>query len=435
MEETYAVRNTIMKEDDLCERLRFEKKQLRQHLHTLKTDQFIKSKLQLETDAEGKIAKIIHYFIDYKLFVNIVKYRLDQMQRKLDDEQLKTSIRTRFRCLSCKNSYTDLEVDRLFDPTAGKLVCVYCRADVKEEEDNDQRSDARALVANFQQQVRLPLDALLKECDQVHLTSSILEPEFRALEPLPGAASDVNASTTGVRGPLGQDSWLNDPNKGAVGGAAGSVESTVIIVLDGNASTNTTVRKERPIWMSESTVSSGLGELDRGAATGNASGGSAKLDPTTQTLAPGRVPTSLHDTSNSTDGPQTSNQQNSSSSANNANVTSASDIMQLLRVHERRGLGSHGPKSALNRTPNNPASKASASSNFRNGQNGISSPAQNTALNHEATATPPRYVVNLGGTPTPYLDITPAMIKKMTPLERAEYVQVGQRLYSETVVD
>ncbi|VDM00805.1 unnamed protein product [Schistocephalus solidus] len=61
------VRNTIMKEDDLCERLRFEKKQLRQYLHTLKTDQFIKSKLQLETDADGKTAKIIHYFIDYKV--------------------------------------------------------------------------------------------------------------------------------------------------------------------------------------------------------------------------------------------------------------------------------------------------------------------------------------------------------------------------------
>ncbi len=57
-----------MKEDDLCERLRFEKKQLRQYLHTLKQDQFIKSKLQLETDADGKTAKIIHYFIDYKVF-------------------------------------------------------------------------------------------------------------------------------------------------------------------------------------------------------------------------------------------------------------------------------------------------------------------------------------------------------------------------------
>lgn len=56
-----------MKEDDLCERLRFERKQLRQYLHTLKCDQFIKSKLQLETDVDGKTTKITHYFIDYKV--------------------------------------------------------------------------------------------------------------------------------------------------------------------------------------------------------------------------------------------------------------------------------------------------------------------------------------------------------------------------------
>lgn len=142
-----------MKEDDLCERLHFEKKQLRQYLHTLKTDQFIKSKLQLETDTEGKIAKIIHYFIDYKVFVNIVKYRLDQMQRRLEAEQRQTSSRALFRCFSCNSSYTDLEVDRLLDFTTGALVCVYCHAEVKEEEDNAQRSDARALVAKFHLQV------------------------------------------------------------------------------------------------------------------------------------------------------------------------------------------------------------------------------------------------------------------------------------------
>ncbi|VDP77316.1 unnamed protein product [Echinostoma caproni] len=61
------VRNTIMKENDLCERLRFEEKQLRQYLRTLKQDQFIKSKLQLETDASGKTTKITHYFIEYKV--------------------------------------------------------------------------------------------------------------------------------------------------------------------------------------------------------------------------------------------------------------------------------------------------------------------------------------------------------------------------------
>ena len=87
----------------------------------------------------------------------------------------------------------------------------------------------------------------------------------------------------------------------------------------------------------------GLGELDRGPV-----GDSSLSDSTTQTLAPGRVPTSLFDVSASglvTDGvPATSGQQNSC-----AATAAATDIMQLLRVHERRGLSSHGLKTTLSR--------------------------------------------------------------------------------------
>ncbi|VDK22483.1 unnamed protein product [Taenia asiatica] len=425
------VRNTIMKEDDLCERLRFEKKQLRQHLHTLKTDQFIKSKLQLETDTEGRIAKIIHYFIDYKVFVNIVKYRLDQMQRRLETEQRQTSSRPLYRCLSCNSAYTDLQVDRLLSSQNDTLICVYCRAEVKEEEDNAQRSDARALVAKFHQQVRGPLDTLLKECDQVHLSSSILEPEFRALEPLPGTKSETDASSNAADS-RAANSWLTDSNKNLM---ATSTESTVTIVLDAPTSSNVTAPKERPIWMSESTIDSGLGaglgELDRGPTNDP----SSASDSTTQTLAPGRVPTSLLDPSSSStpDGAQSSS--GSQNSTSNAAAISASDIMQLLRVHERRGLGIHGPKTALNRPPSVPASKASAAANLKNSQNSINSHIQDPPFKSDPVSTPSNYVVKCGTSSTPIPDITLPMIKSMGSSERSEYVHVGLRLYRDTVTD
>ncbi|KAL5107638.1 General transcription factor IIE subunit 1 [Taenia crassiceps] len=424
------VRNTIMKEDDLCERLRFEKKQLRQHLHTLKTDQFIKSKLQLETDTEGRIAKIIHYFIDYKVFVNIVKYRLDQMQRRLEMEQRQTSSRPLYRCFSCNSAYSDLQVDRLLASQNDTLICVYCRAEVKEEEDNAQRSDARALVAKFHQQVRGPLDTLLKECDQVHLSSSILEPEFRALEPLPGTKSETDASSNAVDS-RAANSWLADSNKNPM---ATSTESTVTIVLDAPTISNIAAPKERPIWMSESTIDSGLGvglgELDRGPANDP----SSVSDSTTQTLAPGRVPTSLLDPSSSTpDGTQSSSGlQNSTSSVA---ATSASDIMQLLRVHERRGLGIHGPKTALNRPPSVPTSKASAAANLKNSQNSMNSHIQNPPVKADPVSTPSNYVVKCGASSTPIPDITLPMIKSMGSSERSEYIHVGLRLYRDTVTD
>ncbi len=44
------------------------------------------------------------------------------------------------------------------------------------------------LVFAFVLQVRNPLDQMLKESDRVHLSTSVLEPEIRALEPLPGVS-------------------------------------------------------------------------------------------------------------------------------------------------------------------------------------------------------------------------------------------------------
>lgn len=91
-----------------------------------------------------------------QLFVNIVKYRLDQVQRRLEAEQRKTTSRASFKCPSCAMTYTDLEVDRLLDPeNPGRLICVYCQAEVVEEKDNASRTDARALIAKFHHQVCL----------------------------------------------------------------------------------------------------------------------------------------------------------------------------------------------------------------------------------------------------------------------------------------
>ncbi|CAH8667590.1 unnamed protein product [Schistosoma haematobium] len=284
------VRNTIMKEDDLCERLRFERKQLRQYLHTLKCDQFIKSKLQLETDVDGKTTKITHYFIDYKLFVNVVKYRLDQMQRRLEAEQRQSTSRASFKCFSCNTAYTDLEVDRLMDFTnPGKLVCVYCRGEVCEEEDNASRTDARALIAKFHHQVRDPIDLMLRECDEIHLSPSILEPEIRPLEPLNDDTSDESQN-------IGRNSILPGDKKNS--SLFGPSESSVRIVLSGNSSGSNQVVKERPIWMSDSTISlnptPGIGNTDSQVNIfSNASdfhSNHTPEDAITQTLAPGRVP-------------------------------------------------------------------------------------------------------------------------------------------------
>jgi transcription initiation factor TFIIE subunit alpha len=67
-----------MKEDDICELLKFERKMLRARITTLKSDKFIQVRLKMETGMDGKAQKVNYYFINYKvsyyLFKNLRTY-------------------------------------------------------------------------------------------------------------------------------------------------------------------------------------------------------------------------------------------------------------------------------------------------------------------------------------------------------------------------
>lgn len=68
-----------MKEDDICELLKFERKMLRARISTLRNDKFIQVRLKMETGSDGKAQKVNYYFINYKVgnmvmtFFNLMK--------------------------------------------------------------------------------------------------------------------------------------------------------------------------------------------------------------------------------------------------------------------------------------------------------------------------------------------------------------------------
>lgn len=109
------VRNPCMKEDDMLELLKFDRKQLRAAINTLKNDKFLKVRMRVETDEEGKTSRHNYYFISYIMFVNVVKYKLDHVRRKIEMEERDNTSRASFQCDDCQKTYTDLEADQLFD--------------------------------------------------------------------------------------------------------------------------------------------------------------------------------------------------------------------------------------------------------------------------------------------------------------------------------
>ena len=41
----------------------------------------------METDEEGKVARMNCYYINYKVFVNVVKYKLNHMHEKMETSE------------------------------------------------------------------------------------------------------------------------------------------------------------------------------------------------------------------------------------------------------------------------------------------------------------------------------------------------------------
>lgn len=125
------IHNPCVKEEDLLQLLKYECKQLRTALNTLRADKLVKLRVRVETGPNGKSTRHNYYYINYKVLMDVVKYKLDHVRRKIEAEERDSTTRSSFKCPSCSSTYTDLEVNQLFDAFTGVLlillICCYLK--------------------------------------------------------------------------------------------------------------------------------------------------------------------------------------------------------------------------------------------------------------------------------------------------------------------
>ncbi|XP_006006478.1 general transcription factor IIE subunit 1-like [Latimeria chalumnae] len=255
------IRYPCVKEDDLLQLLKFDKKQLRAILNTLKLDKFIKCQMRIETLPNGKSMRCSYFYINYKLLVDVVKYRLDHVRRKIEADERDSTIRSSFQCPACLSSYTDLEVNQLFDPHTGTFHCTYCNTEVEEDTSGLAKRDASTLLARFNEQIE-PIYALLRETEDLLLPFDLLEPQPTEIPELALSSSANYNSFINLKGYVekwsDKSSTINDMY-------------TQNVVIDGeDADSKMRVQekpKAQPIWMSESTVNTTTtGAMECGAS-------------------------------------------------------------------------------------------------------------------------------------------------------------------------
>ncbi|XP_048484826.1 general transcription factor IIE subunit 1 isoform X2 [Plutella xylostella] len=379
------VRNPCMKEDDICELLKFERKMLRARIATLKNDKFIQVRLKMETGPDGKAQKVNYYFINYKTFVNVVKYKLDLMRKRMETEERDATSRASFKCPACLKTFTDLEADQLYDMMTQEFRCTFCNAVVEEDQSALPKKDSRLLMAKFNEQLE-PLYILLREVEGIKLAPEILEPEPVDINTIRGLTSKTMAAR-----PPGME-WSGEATR-SQGLAVEETRVDISIGEEDAGADASKLRKERPVWMVESTIV--------GAEQGD----------------------SVHSSDAALE-KAASNASNAKGSGKEKN----DDIMSVLLAHEKQNTGNPTSNAVKGIEPESSDSSGDESKDPFKLKDELAAVAEMESEDSDSDTNVPNVMVN--GKPLPLTDVDDDVIAKMTPTEKETYIQVYQEYYS-----
>ncbi|NXN35536.1 T2EA factor, partial [Rhinoptilus africanus] len=379
------IRYPCVKEDDLLQLLKYERKQLRTVLNTLKADKLVKLRMRVETGPNGKSTRHNYYYINYKVLVDVVKYKLDHIRRKIEVDERDSTTRSSFKCPSCSSTYTDLEVNQLFDIFTGTFRCTYCNTEVEEDASALPKRDARTLLAKFNEEIE-PIFVLLRETEDMVLPYDLLEPQPTEIPGL-SESFDQKVGSSVLESCGRPEKWAN--RSSSLGNMY--TQNLVIDVQDSEPKKKTREKatKEQPIWMSESTVA--------GATTATNSMGVNVSEETAESIK---------------------------------ETVADNEIIKTLLIHESKSLSSTEQAPAVKSKLAESGSDTSASEEDAKHSRGAGTQAagSNSDQEEEEAQGP---ILMVAGQPRSYAEVgeNPELVSLMTNEEREAYIKVGQEMF------
>ncbi|CAF0755991.1 unnamed protein product [Brachionus calyciflorus] len=231
-----------MKEDDLAEVLRLDLKVVHQYLVNLKKEKFLNEKCIMETSPDGKQTKFSYFFINYKMIVNVIKYKLDQIRVRIESEEKQITTRSLFKCTLCAKTYSDLDTKDIFLT----MRCTHCGGDIDEDTSAIPKQSARNLLHKFNTQMKIVFE-LLSKVEHVRLAEFLLRPEASDMTDIlekinPGLTTAKTNSNSGRSAMVKYDKWSGDKtrNTDLLG------QTRITINFDSNSNSNQAQKKELP---------------------------------------------------------------------------------------------------------------------------------------------------------------------------------------------
>lgn len=124
------IRDKYLRDDDMGPRLSLPAKQLRRTLQFLQEQQLVKFELVDDLSSGGSQATKFWY-IDYNHAVNVIRFRLYLLKKRLEQAELRARSSSMYLCpgyktKTCNGRYTETEAQQVVDFDTGLFLCQEC---------------------------------------------------------------------------------------------------------------------------------------------------------------------------------------------------------------------------------------------------------------------------------------------------------------------
>ncbi|KAL0204710.1 hypothetical protein P9112_000017 [Eukaryota sp. TZLM1-RC] len=156
-------------DEELADVMQIPASILRENLNQLVSVRLVsKEEVKLPRGHGGKRS---YYYIDWKQFVDTIRYKIAFIENKIDKELqgLKDDIQYECRGPDCGTTYTTLEVQRLINYQTFQFHCERCNYPLKERDSMKQTDKWRTLQQKVERELK-PIKDLLDECHKIKIS-------------------------------------------------------------------------------------------------------------------------------------------------------------------------------------------------------------------------------------------------------------------------
>ncbi|KAI7851069.1 hypothetical protein BDC45DRAFT_446214 [Circinella umbellata] len=114
-----------------------------------------------------------YYYLDYKEFVDVVKWKMYKMQTNVRDNLRTESENKGYVCPNCNRQYLPLDAVSLIDPSDGLFHCDTCSAVLVENDNAESVQGSQKELTRLREQSQ-PIISLLKQTDSLTIPANYI---------------------------------------------------------------------------------------------------------------------------------------------------------------------------------------------------------------------------------------------------------------------